>query len=127
MSNKAQWIREIALEINCPQSAIECAIQEIGMEIDSKDDVLLCYAKWSVPKLKIADKKERRYVNQIYELEKFIKKMTATFNSQQEDKDSLVETQNEIIAKQEETISEKNRIIAKMEELLRGLPLVSGD
>ena len=134
MSEKEKWIREIAEEIKRSVASLKIAIKDTGMEINSKYDVLLCYAKWSVPKLKDVEKQERWYKKQIKDLEQLIydlqnvtEKMKVEFSEQMERKDQLIETQNEIIADREKTIANQAKIIAKMEELLRGLPLASGE
>jgi uncharacterized protein (DUF342 family) len=134
MSNKTQWIKEVSQEINRPQTSLKLAIKDTGREINSKYDVLLCYAEWSVPKLKNVEKQEALYQRRIEHLEDLIcdlqkvtQKMKAEFNEQMERKDHLIETQNQIIADREQTIVEQARIIAEMEELLRTLPLASGE
>lgn len=134
MSNKEKWIKEIAEEINRSVASLKRAIQDTGIVINSKYDVLLCYAKWSVPKLKDVETQENFYKKRIKDLEQLIydmdnvtKKMKVDFNNQIERKDQLIETQNEIIADREKTIEDQARIIAKMEELLRGFPLASGE
>ena len=134
MSDKEKWIREIAEEIKRSVASLKIAIKDTGMEINSKYDVLLCYAKWSVPKLKDVEKQERWYKTRIenleqliYDLQNVTKKMKVEFDEQMERKDQLIETQNEIIADREKTIANQARIIARMEELFSGLPLASGE
>jgi hypothetical protein len=72
MSDKEKWIKEVAEEINRSVSSLKKAIKDTGMEINSKYDVLLCYAKWSVPKLKDVEKQERWYKTRIENLEQLI-------------------------------------------------------
>jgi hypothetical protein len=134
MSDKAQWIKEVSKEINRPQNSLKRAIKDTGRVITSKYDVLLCYAEWSVPKLKNVEKQEALYQRRIeyleeliYELQKVTQTMKAEFNEQMARKDQLIETQNQIIAKREQVIAEQARIIAEMEKLLRTLPLASGE
>lgn len=134
MSNKAEWIKEVSQEINRSQASLKRAIKDTGRAINSKYDVLLCYAEWSVPKLKNIEKQESRYQKRIeyleeliYDLQRVTLKIKVEFNEQMERKDQLIETQNQIIADREQTIVEQARIIAKMEELLRSLPLASGE
>jgi hypothetical protein len=134
MSNKEKWIKEIAEEINRSVASLKRAIKDTGMAINSKYDVLLCYAKWSVPKLKDVEKQEDLYKKRIqcleqliYDLQNVTEKMKVDFSEQMERKDQLIETQNEIIADREKTIENQARIIAEMEELLRGFPLASGE
>lgn len=134
MSNKAQWIQEVSQKINCSQASLKRAIKDTGKAINSKYDVLLCYAEWSVPKLRDVEKQEALYKKRIeyleeliYDLQKVTQKMKVEFNEQMERKDQLIETQNKIIADREQTIAEQARIIAELEELLRSLPLASGE
>lgn len=134
MPDKAKWIKEVAQEINRPVASLKRAIKDTGMEINSKYDVLLCYAKWSVPKLKEVEKQEAWYKKRINYLDQLIcdlqnvtQKMEVEFNEQMERNDQLIDIQNEIIAGRERTIVEQARIIAEMEELFRGLPLASGE
>lgn len=135
MPDKAKWIKEVAQEINRPVASLQRAIKKSsGMEINSKYDVLLCYARWSVPKLKDVEKQEAWYKKRIKDLEQLIydlqnvtQKMEVEFNEQMERNNQLIDTQNEIIADRERKIVEQARIIAEIEELYRGLPLASGE
>jgi hypothetical protein len=134
MTDKERWIREVAQEINRSIASLKRAIRDTGTGINSKYDVLLCYAKWSVPKLKDVEKQEAWYKKQIeyleqliYDLQNVTEKMKVEFSEQMETKDRLIDTQNEIIADRDRTIAEQARIIAEMEELYRGLPPASGE
>lgn len=134
MSNKAQWIKEVSQEINRSQASLKRIIKDTGKAINSKYDVLLCYAEWSVPKLKDVEKQEAPYQNRIKylenltsELKNVTEKMKVKFDKQMERKDQLIETQNQIIVDREQTIAEQARIIAEMNELLISLPLASGE
>lgn len=120
MTDKERWIREVAQEIGCTITSVRRAVNDIGTEIKSKYDVVLCYAQWSVPKLKDVEKQEALYKKRInelkqllYEVESVTEKMKYEFNEQMERKNKLIDTQNEIIA--------------EMQKLLRGLPKVSGE
>jgi hypothetical protein len=127
MSGRAIWIKEIAKEINHSEASLKRAIKYTEMEINSKYDILLCYAKWSVPKLKDVEKQEASYKRRIeqleqllYDIDKKTQEMKVEFGEQMQRKDQLIDSQNEIIA--------SNYImIAKLEKLLRGLPLASGE
>jgi hypothetical protein len=132
MAGKTKWIKEVAQEINRSQAALTKATK--GAEINSKYDVLICYAKWSVPKLKDVEKQELWYKRRIDRLEQLIydwqnitEKMKVEFDKQMETKDKLIETQNEMIADQDRRIMEQAKLIAEMEEILRGLPVASGE
>jgi hypothetical protein len=72
MSNKAQWIKEISQEINRSQASLRRAIKDTDKAIIEKYDVLLCYAEWSVPKLKNIEKQEDLYQKRIGCLEELI-------------------------------------------------------
>ena len=63
----------------------------------------------------------------IYDLQNVTERMKVEFSEQLERKDGLIDTQNEIIADRERTIAKQARIIAEMEDLLKGLPLASGE
>ncbi len=141
MARKEIWIKEVAQEINRSSASLKRAIKETGTEVNSKYDVLLCYAMWSVPKLKDVENQEARYKKRIKDLEQLIydlqnvaERMRVDFNEQMESKDRLIDTQNEIIANRDRTLTDKDRTIAEkdtmideMEALLRGLPLASGE
>jgi uncharacterized phage infection (PIP) family protein YhgE len=134
MSDRAQWIAEVAQEIKRSQASLKQAIKDTGKTVNSKYDVLLCYAEWSVPKLKDVEKKEAQYQKRIEHLTELIddfrkvtQRLEVEFNAQMERKDQLIETQNQTIADREQTIAEQARIIAELEELLRSLPLASGE
>lgn len=134
MSSQAQWIREVSQEINRPQASLKRAIKGTGRKINSKYDVLLAYAEWSVPKLKDMERQEAAYQRRIKDLEDLLDEFSSTtrrlendFNEQMERKNQLIDTQNQIIADREQTIAKQARVIAEMEELLRGLPPASGE
>lgn len=127
MPNKVQWIKEVSGEIGCSQAALKRAIKDTGKAINSKYDVLLCYAEWPVPKLKDVERQEALYQKRIkslqdliHELAKVTQQMQSEFSEQMERKDRLIDTQNQIIA-------EQARIVEEMEELLRSLPVASGE
>ena len=127
MTDKERWIREVAQEIGCTITSVRQAVKDIGAEIKSKYDVVLCYAQWSVPKLKDVEKQEALFKKRIkeleqllYEVESVTKKMKDEYNGQMERKNKLIDTQNEIIA-------DRDRKIAEMQELLRGFPKASGE
>ncbi|MCC5612120.1 hypothetical protein LC612_36650 [Nostoc sp. CHAB 5834] len=134
MTDTERWIREVAQEIDRSIASLKRAIKDTETEINSKYDVLLCYAKWSVPKLRNVEKQEALYKKRIenleqliYDLQNVTEKMKVEFSEQLERKDGLINTQNEIIVDRERTIANQARIIAEMEGLLRGLPLASGE
>ncbi|EAW37419.1 hypothetical protein [Lyngbya sp. PCC 8106] len=127
MTDKERWIREVAQEIGCTITSVRQAVKNIGAEIKSKYDVVLCYAQWSVPKLKDIDKQEAAYKRRINYLEQLLRDVTSStdkmkdeYNEQMQRKNQLLDTQNEIIA-------DRDRKIAEMQELLRGLPKASGE
>ncbi|NJL03150.1 MAG: hypothetical protein HC838_03340 [Spirulinaceae cyanobacterium RM2_2_10] len=133
MTGKAQWIKEIAEEIGCSQASLKRAIKNISKPINSKYDILLSYAEWSVPKLKNTGRPEALYQRRIRDLENLIgdfkrvtEKMKHEFGEQVARKDDLIETQNQIIADRDRTIADQARIIGELKTLLRSLPLASG-
>lgn len=72
MTDIERWIKEVAQEINRSIASIKRAIKDTETEINSKYDVLLCYAKWSVPKLRNVEKQEALYKKRIKNLEQLI-------------------------------------------------------
>ncbi len=108
-------------------TSVRRSVKDIGAEIKSKYDVVLCYAQWSVPKLKDIDDQEAAYKRRINYLEQLLRDVTSStdkmkdeYNEQMQRKNQLLDTQNEIIA-------DRDRKIAEMQELLRGFPKASGE
>jgi predicted transcriptional regulator with HTH domain len=123
MSNQTTWIKEIAQEINSSVNQVKTAIQETGMEINCKEDVLISFGQWAVNKLK--DRKTIEDLQAlIRDLYNMINDKKNELQRQMKEKDELIDTQNKTIAIQANKIAE---LETELRKISGDLPLASGE